>query len=151
DIVKTTFDVSLDEPGRSLPRPLDFAESRVASLFGPEAMGVRTEPPFVVWFQECPQGFLEEFVAPGWNAERAFLPVCFGNLRSANGRPDIPVLPKQSDDVLDLLETHAIHCFRCGALGHGPGVPVDFTVGSEHEFGVEQVFVDSFQRNTSEP
>src|SRR5262249_17000776 len=49
------------------------------------------------------------------------------------------------------LETHAIHRFRGGTLGHGSGVSGAFPVGTEHECRVEQVFIDSFQRVSSEP
>jgi hypothetical protein len=65
DVVETSFDVTLDEPTRALPRPSDCSQRRVAAAVGPKAMGVVAEPLFVVWFQQSPQDFLDKFITPG--------------------------------------------------------------------------------------
>src|SRR5579883_1490824 len=151
DIVGASFDITFDEPGRPLPRLADLLEGRVWSSVWSKAVRVVAEPLFVVGFQERPQGFLHELVAPCRNSERSHLPVRFRNFRPANRRPDIPFLSEQGDDVVDLLEAHTIHRFGGGPLRHRSGIPVNLTVGTKEELRVEQMLVDTLQGETPGP
>ena len=67
--------------------------------------------------------------------------------------PDVAIpnqdrhLPDQQvDDPVDFLEAHAVHRFLGRPLRHRPGIPVNLTVGSEVQFRVEQMSVDTLQR-----
>jgi hypothetical protein len=151
DVVITSFDVALDEPDRPLPRPSDLAEGRMASPVGPEAVRVGAESLFVVWLKQRPQDFLNKFIAPGWNPQRSCTSFRLGDLRPADWGPVVSFLPQQVDDALDLLETHPIHRLLSGALCRRSGVTVNLAVGPEEQLRVEQMFVDTFQREPSGP
>ena len=80
--------------------------------------------------------------------QRSLLAVCLRNLRAANRRPTVSFLPEQCDNIVDLLESHAIHGFLRGTPRHRPGIPVNLAVRSEKELGVEQLPVNSLQRES---
>jgi hypothetical protein len=52
---------------------------------------------------------------------------------------------------MDFLKGHTIDGFWRGPRRHGPSVPRDLPVRVEIERGVEQVFIDTLQRESSEP
>src|SRR5258708_5411368 len=106
---------------------------------------------FVVWFKQCPQHFLNEFIAPGRNPQRSGSSFRFGDLCSSDRGPVITFLPEQVDDPLDLLAAHTIHRLRGGSLGCRSSVPVNLAIGTEEQLRVEQMSVDTFQRESSGP
>src|SRR5262249_41881195 len=62
--VEAARDVSLDEPGGSLPFPSDLAERGVTASSWAEAVGVVAELGLVVSFQDQTDHFLEELIRP---------------------------------------------------------------------------------------
>src|SRR5260221_13547790 len=76
DVVKAAFDVPFDKPFRARPC-LHLLQSGVASMVGPEPVGARTEAGFVVGFKDEAHHFLQQLVAPVWDAEWAFSPPDF--------------------------------------------------------------------------
>src|SRR5207244_5210724 len=68
DIIKTSFDVTLDEPFGPVPHPFDTLQGGVAPASRPEAVRVVGESRFVVRFQKGADHVLQEFIRPRWNA-----------------------------------------------------------------------------------
>jgi hypothetical protein len=116
-------------PVCSCPCPLDLTECRVATPFGSESIRLVAESGFVEWLKQQSHGFLHELVAPCRNAERPHLPVCLLNVDPANGRPLVSLELQQRDDLVDLLEVHAIHRFPGGTTSHAPSIPVYPSIG----------------------
>src|SRR5262249_703021 len=83
--------------------------------------------------------------------QRSSLSVRLRDFRPAVGRPPIPLPSEGADDVVDALEIHTIHRLRGGTLRHRSGVPVDFTVSTKEQLRVEQLLVDTLQRESSRP
>jgi site-specific DNA recombinase len=151
DVVETPLDVPFDEPDCPSPIVPDLAKCRVATSFWPEPVGVEAEPWFVVWLQKRTQDFLKQLVAPCGNAQRSrpYLPVALVNLLSSDGSPLVSFELQQRDDFVDLLHSHPIHRLLGGSLRHCPGIAVEPTVSAEIQLRVEQMFVDTLQRESS--
>jgi hypothetical protein len=64
DVVKTSFDVSLDEPFRAMPGEEHIAEGGVTSSFWAEAVGIGGELRLVVGVHQGAHHFLQQFIRP---------------------------------------------------------------------------------------
>src|SRR5579871_3462494 len=53
------------------------------------------------------------------------------------------------NDPFDLCQRHSIHCLARHASGHGSRIAVDFAIGFQIQFWIEQLPIDIFQRQLS--
>src|SRR6516165_8120858 len=98
NIVKTSFDVPLDEPFHTLPGMEDVLQGCVAPTSHSESVGGRAELRFVVCFQDGAHDFLQQFVRPSRDAERSCSSIPFRNLDATNGGPSETFESKPSDN-----------------------------------------------------
>src|SRR6266511_4516170 len=97
DAVEAAGEVALDEPRRSTPCIRNLAQRCVATPIRSEAVGAVGELRLVVGLQDHPDDLLQQFVRPGRNAERSYLPVRLGNVCPSDWRPTIPLAAKCFD------------------------------------------------------
>ena len=83
DVVKASFDVTLDEPLRALPVLGDVLQRGVTAQTGPEAVGVVAELRLVVRLQDGAHHLLQQLVRPCGNA-RSTLPHYPSDLRDSS-------------------------------------------------------------------
>src|SRR5712692_9729134 len=85
--VKAPFDVSLDEPFGSFPNVDNRGQRRVTAAFGSEPVGVVGKLGLIVSLQERAHYFLQQFVLPRRDTERALLPVRLRDVSPSHWRP----------------------------------------------------------------
>lgn len=71
DVIEASFDISFDEPFRTLPTIVDGLQGGPAAAIRSEAVRGRAELRLAVCFQDGTHDFLQQFVLPDWDAERA--------------------------------------------------------------------------------
>jgi hypothetical protein len=145
NIVETSFDITLDEPGCTCPAYEDVTQGCVASPFRSEAVGRGGELWLVVCFQKGAYDFLQQFIGPRWDAERAGLSILFGNESTTHGGPSISFISEEFDDSLDLPLRHSIHGFLCRSFGHRTGVSIDSPVRPQEQIRVVESSIDILQ------
>src|SRR5437899_826570 len=133
DVIKTSFDVSLDEPFHTLPGMEDVLQGCVASASRSESVRGRAELRLVVCLQNGAHDFLQQFVRPSRDAERSCFSIPFRNLDATNGGPSEPFNSEQSDNFPDLPLRHSVHGFRCRTFGHGSFIAIEAAIGSQVE------------------
>src|SRR3954451_18719104 len=101
EAAETVGDVSLDEPGRSGPGISHFPQRGVTASTGPKPVGSVGERRLVVRLQQQAHDFPDELVRPGRQAQRAGLPVLFGDMDSPCWRKSVALVTHRIDDAVD--------------------------------------------------
>ena len=87
DVVKASFDVSLNKPAGTVPGGGHLAQGGVTTPVGPKAEGVVGKLRLVVGFQNHPDDLLQQLVRPCWYAQGAGRAVRLGNVDPSHRRP----------------------------------------------------------------
>ena len=149
DVVKTAFDISLDEPLRALPVLGDVLQGGVTAQSGPETVGVAAELRLVVGFQQAAHDFLQQFVGPRGHAEGTHLAVGFRDEDPSDRGPSVAFMANVVDERLDFRQGHPVHSFLRGPFRECTGVSVDPSVRSQVEVRVEELSIEILQVQTS--
>src|SRR5580693_8957886 len=99
---ETVGDISLYEPGRSRPVMLYLGQCRVASPAGTETVRTVGELRFVIRFQQQAHHFADQFIRPGWQAERPELAAFFRDVNPFHGLEPVALVAQRIDDAPDL-------------------------------------------------
>ena len=127
---------------------IDLSECGVTSSSFPKSVRVWAELNVVIGVQDQPDHFRQELVAPDGQSERSLFPVPLGDVGSACWLPLIPFEAQSTYDVLYPLERHAINGFRGHAFGGRASVAIDLAIGGQVKVLVEQLSVDSRERES---
>src|SRR5262245_33810224 len=143
NIVKTSFDISLDEPSRARPGMEDFLEGRVASASRSETVRAGAKLRLVVCFQDRATELLQQFIRPGRDPQRAQLGRAFLlDISASHTGPSVSLASELLDDVEDLLLRHPIHGLLGHTSGHGSLITIEATVGPQIEIRVVESSID---------
>ena len=134
DVVEASFDVSLDEPFRTCPYVMDFGKGCLTAFVASEAVRVSAELGLEVCFQDGSHDFLQQFIGPRGDAQRACLAVGLWDVNPSDGGPSIAFLAQEVNDRVDFPQRHSIDGFLGTPLGHGPVVTVDASISPEEQF-----------------
>ncbi len=147
---ETVGDIALDEPHRPTPLTLDLVQRGMTPTTWAEPVGAIGELRLVIRLQQRTDHFLQQFVRPRRQTQRALLrrvflvdvsPPCRG--------PPVALVPQRFDDRLNLSQAHAVHGLRIGAGRHGTVIAVDLPVCTQIKLRIEQVPIQSLQRQSS--
>src|SRR6266851_35562 len=148
--VEAGGDVSLHEPGSTRPRPLDLLKGRVAPSAWPKPVRARGELRLEVGLQDQADDFLQQLVRPDGNAERALLGrVLLLDVDAPGWRPSVALEAQGLDDRIDVRQGHAVGRFGGDSRCQRPFVGGDPSKRPQVQLPVEQVPVDTLQRQPS--
>ena len=100
----------------------------------------------VVCLQEEAYYFTDKFVRPGRQSQRSLLPVLLGNVGPPDGLEPKTLVAQRIDDAFDLAQGHAVDGLAVRAGRHRTLVGVQTPVGEQIQLRVEQLPIQSFQR-----
>ncbi len=148
--VEAGGDVSLHEPGSTRPRPLDLLKGRVAPSAWPKPVRARGELRLEVRLQDQADDFLQQSVRPDGNAEGALLGrVLLLDVDAPGWRPSVALEAQGLDDRIDVRQGHAVGRFGGDSRCQRPFVGGDPSKRPQVQLPVEQVPVDTLQRQPS--
>src|SRR5262245_58941566 len=102
--VQILGNVSLNQPPRPRPGCLYFPQGGMAASVWPESVRVIVKLWLVIRFQNGADDFLQQFVFPRGNPQRAELSVFLRNIHPSDWRPSIALMTKVVDETLDFRQ-----------------------------------------------
>ena len=149
DVIEKPFDISFDEPFRTVPGVEYFPQRGMASSSWPETMRVGAELRLVVCVQYGSHHFLQHLIGPRRDAEWSQFSILLGDVNSADREPSISFLAEECDDVLDLPRRHAIHGFVGNTFCQRTIVSIETSVRLEVQIRVIEASIGVFQSQTA--
>jgi hypothetical protein len=143
--VETLFYIALDVPDGAGPVLVDVLKRRMTAPTWAKSVRMLAEDGVVIGFQDAPQHFCQEFVAPDWHPKRSEFSRLFGDVGPARGLPVITLLPQGGNDRLNFLQAHAVSGFLGDTGGHRACVPVDLPVGAQVMLPIEQLPIHALE------
>src|SRR6266404_6192121 len=109
-------------------------------------MGAVRELRLVIRFQQGTDHFLQQFIRPRRQPQRALLRrVLLLDVSAPDRGPLIALIPQRLDDRPDLPQAHAVRSLRAGTGSHGTVIAVDLPVSAQIQLRIEQVPIKPLQ------
>ena len=142
NIVKTSFDITLNKPFDPRVVPLDILQSRMTAPLWAESMGSNMKGGFIDAFQYHAHHLLHQLVVKGRNTKRACFAVCFWDIRSSGRFWLITEILQFLNEGFNSLHTHAIDCFPIASGCHVAGFCLDTLIRQQKKCRIVQVSIE---------
>src|SRR6266571_6330989 len=148
EVIEATRNVALDEPRGSAPSVVNLSQRRMAPPPFSEAVGMVAERRLKVSAQDHSDHFSEQFVRPNGQAERTLFSVLFRDVDASCWLPVIAFISQGFNDRINFLQRHCVYGVLVDSGSESTRVSIDFAVGFEVQVSVEQLSVDTLERQT---
>ena len=142
NVVKTSFDITLNKPFDPRVVPLDILQGRMTAPLWAESMGSNVKGRFINAFQYHAHHLLHQLVVEGRNTKRTCFSVCFWDIRSSGRFWLITEILQFLNEDFNSLHTHAIDCFPIASGCHVAGFCLDTLIRQQIKCRIVQVPIE---------
>ena len=142
NVVKTSFDITLNKPFDPRVVPLDILQSRMTAPLWAESMGSNMKGGFINAFQYHAHHLLHQFVIKGRNTKWARFTGCFRDIRSSGRFWLITETLQFLNEDFNSLHTHAIDCFPIASGCHVAWFCLDTLIRQQKKCRIVQVSIE---------
>src|SRR5260370_23401617 len=142
ELIKALSNISLQKPPRSFPGLPDFTEGCMTSPIRTEPVRAGAHLRFIVCLQDESHDFLEEFIRPGRQAQRAKFAIPFWDENPLYWCPSVAFIAQIINDRLNFLDGHSVYCLFGTSWRHGSIIGIQTPIGPQIQIWIVQLSID---------